>query len=59
MRPVKLNGKEFDLDDIAMYMDDELREQLHMELAPCNPQKFLDEYCRRHFEKFGEEFDVN
>lgn len=31
-------------DAIASYMDDEKREQVHAELAPCSEQKFLDRY---------------
>lgn len=37
-------------------MDGELREEISDELAPCTNQEFYDEYCRRHLEKFGEEF---
>lgn len=42
-------GEEFDLnqklmDDIAVYMDDEKREKVHDELAPCAPDKFLGRY---------------
>lgn len=32
------------LDDIATYMDDEIREQVHIELAPCTPEQFLRRY---------------
>lgn len=32
------------LDIIATYMDDEKREQVHYELAPCSPDEFLDRY---------------
>ena len=32
------------MDIIATYMDDEKREQVHNELAPCNPEKFLKRY---------------
>ena len=39
-------GEEFELDqklmdDIAVYMDDEKREKVHFELAPCAPVEFL------------------
>lgn len=37
-------------------MDDELREEVHSEIAPCSEAAFLAEYKRRHFEKYGEEF---
>lgn len=29
---------------IAVYMDDETRERVHFELAPCRPEKFLKRY---------------
>ena len=29
---------------IGSYMDDEKREQVHAELAPCTPEKFLKRY---------------
>ena len=32
------------LDVIATYMDDEIREKVHSELAPCLPKDFLEKY---------------
>lgn len=29
---------------IATYMDDDKREQVHYELAPCTPEEFLNRY---------------
>lgn len=29
---------------IVMYMDDDKQEQVHFELAPCEPDKFLRRY---------------
>lgn len=45
------------MDAIAVYMDDDIREKLHAELAPCSPEKFLTEYLRRvpSFEKVLED----
>jgi hypothetical protein len=37
---------EKDMEVIANYMDDALREQLHQELAPCSPTKFVDAYVQ-------------
>ena len=34
------------LDDIAAYMVDEIREQVHCELAPCTPHEFLTRYLQ-------------
>lgn len=33
-----------DLDIIAIYMNDEIRERVHSELAPCTPEEFLVRY---------------
>lgn len=41
---------------IVNLMDDELREKIHGEFAPCSNGKFLDEYCQAHIDKFKEEF---
>ena len=34
------------LDVIATYMDDDIRENIAFELAPCSPYEFLMEYAR-------------
>ena len=40
-------------------MDDELREQLHREMAPCSNQECYDAYVKAHAEKFnGEKFQI-
>ena len=31
---------------IASYMDDDIRETVHAELAPCTPDAFLKRYCQ-------------
>lgn len=36
-----------DLDNIATYMDDATREELHANLAPCTPEEFLKAYLQR------------
>ena len=35
------------MDTIASYMDDDKREQVHAELAPCEPEVFLRAYIER------------
>lgn len=40
---MKVTQKEMDV--IATYMDDDLREQICSELAPCEPGEFLTRYC--------------
>ena len=47
-------GNRLDSHLIIMNMDDELREELHEELAPCNEQAFADAYAEKHEQKFGE-----
>lgn len=32
------------MDAIAAYMDDDKRERVHFELAPCDPEEFLKRY---------------
>lgn len=33
-----------DMHDIAGYMDDEIRDAIHAQLAPCSNEEFLDAY---------------
>lgn len=50
-------GNDVDFESAANLMDDELREELHQELAPCTKQEFFDAYAKAHADKFdGEEF---
>lgn len=39
-------------------MDDEIREDVHKELAPCTDLEFLAAYMERHYWKYGEEFVI-
>lgn len=39
-------------------MDDDLREELHAELAPCSNEEFLERYKEEHEKRFGEEFQI-
>ncbi len=39
-------------------MDDDIREAVHEDLAPCTDAAFLWEYCKRHLEKHGEDFEI-
>lgn len=45
-----------ELDNIAILMDDDIREKLHNDMAPCTPDEFLTEYCKQHKEKYNEDF---
>ena len=59
-------GEKLDLDKnlwdaIVGYMDDDIRENVHFDLAPCSEESFLNEYVKRDpkFEKLlDEEFGI-
>lgn len=34
-------------------MDDEIREEVHRDLAPCTDEEFLTEYAIRHQKKYN------
>lgn len=57
---VILDGRQVRFEVAVGLMDEELREEIHLDMAPCTEQDFLDEYVKRHAEKFdGEVFVVN
>lgn len=39
-------------------MDDEIREKLHDEIAPCTDEEFLIAYLKEHKEKYDADFIV-
>lgn len=45
-------------DAAVALMDDEIREELHAELAPCSDGAFLTAYMKRHLDKFGTKFTI-
>lgn len=51
-------GVEIDFDTAVNLMDDELRERISSELAPCTGQEFFDAYCQAHEEKYGEPWEL-
>ena len=55
---VTYNNTQVDFEGAVNLMDDEIREALHAELAPCTDQEFFDAYCNAHEEKYGEKFAV-
>lgn len=55
---VLLNGNLVDFDVAVNMMDDEIREKLHNELAPCTDQEFMDAYVEAHEAKFNERFEI-
>ena len=50
---------EIDFDVAVNLMDDEIREELHRELAPCTEQEFFSAYEKAHAEKYGEEWELS
>lgn len=50
------NGREIDFDAAVMLMDDDVRESVAAEIAPCTDQEFIEAYARAHEERFGEGF---
>ena len=49
------------LDALVTYMNDDIREDVHFDLAPCSEEEFLDAYVKRdtEFEKLlHEEFGI-
>lgn len=45
-----------DWEMVVSYMDDELREAIHGQLAPCTVMEFFAAYQKAHEQKFGESF---
>ena len=39
-------------------MDDDLREELNADLAPCTEQEFFEAYAKAHEAKFGDEWEL-
>lgn len=52
-------GTEINYELAVSMMDDDLREELHMELAPCTEQEFFTAYAKAHEERFGEEWKLD
>lgn len=51
-------GIEINYNIAVSLMDEEIREELHNEIAPCTDQAFFDAYASKHLEKFGEEWEL-
>jgi len=57
---VTVNGSLVRYDETIELMDDDLREELHAELAgECTCQGFVNMYVKRHCEKFKEKFTID
>ena len=49
-------GTEINYESAVEFMNDDIREELSAELAPCTEQEFFTAYAKAHAEKFGEKF---
>lgn len=59
MKVINKNGYELDFASAVEYMDDDIREALHNEMAPCGEQEFFAAYEAAHAEKYGEEWELS
>lgn len=59
MKVINANGTEIFYEAAISLMDDELREALHDELAPCTEQEFFTAYEKAHEAKFGESWELS
>lgn len=59
MKVINMNGTKINYEAAVELMDDELREELHMDLAPCTEQDFFTAYEKAHAEKYGEEWELS
>lgn len=56
---INKSGTEINFDAAVMLMDDEIREALHEDMAPCTDQDFFSAYEARHEAKYGEEWELS
>ena len=52
-------GAKVDYDTAVNLMDDEIREKLHAEIAPCSKQHFFSMYELKHSQKYGELWELS
>lgn len=49
-------GNGIDFDVAVSMMDDEIRANLHNEIAPCTEQEFFSAYAAAYKDQFGEDW---
>lgn len=59
MKVINQSGTEINFEASVNLMDDEIRERLHWEIAPCTDQEFFTAYEKAHEEKYGEEWELS
>lgn len=52
-------GVEINFDYVVGLMDDDVREAVHNDIAPCSEQEFFDAYCKAHLSAFGTEWELD
>ena len=58
MKVMNNYGTEIEWNTAVYLMDDDLREELNADLAPCTEQEFFSAYAKAHENKFGEEWEL-
>ena len=58
MKVMNNYGTEIEWYTAVNLMDDDLREELNAELAPCTEQEFFEAYAKAHEAKFCEEWEL-
>ena len=58
MKVMNNYGTEIEWNTAVNLMDDDLREELSADLAPCTEQEFFEAYSKAHEDKFGEEWEL-
>ena len=56
---INRNGRSISFEAAKIFMNEEIRENLHGEIAPCTEQEFFTAYEKAHLEKFGEEWELS
>ena len=51
-------GVEIEWNTAVYLMDDDLREELSADLAPCTEQEFFKAYAKAHEAKYGDEWEL-
>lgn len=55
---INQDGKLIDFYAAVQLMDDDIRERLHEEMAPCTPQEFYNAYVEAHEIEHHENFTI-
>ena len=58
MKVMNNYGTEIEWNTAVNLMDDDLREELSSDLAPCTEQEFFEAYAKAHEAKFGDEWEL-